>query len=492
MDAMTARLIGRTGKAEGTDAAVSDLLVIGSAAGNELRIDSRTLSRRHAQIVRSGTEYYVEDLGSRNGTFLNGQRVKRFPIRNLDVLSLGPDVDLIFVQSGTPAPMPAARRPPLARVSVTWIDGPLAGRTEDVPAGGLVLGRAGGLESLGAISRRHAVFTRRGDRVTVEDLGSANGTLVNGTAVTAVTPLSDGDEVSLGGIVRLRVSAASRVDEAPAEVPQDTILVPSGTIGAPALDVPRTMSHGPRTSPSSATPSAATPPSSATPAVPSPTVQAPPEPIVAPKKPTAPPPVPAAPPSEATPSSATPPDATLLAPREAAIAPKVAPRGKADPQTFRVTPEAAAAPSGLGARARAARRPEDATKLARQAPAPPPPADSQPAEPAIQPEPEPRGGETTGVVFDGPSRTALALGTFMIGRQTADVIVDSPDVSRQHARLFVTASGIELEDLKTANGTFVNDTRITTRTRLPDGCRVRFATVEFTVIYQRSSGEQTP
>ena len=65
---------------------------MGSGRGNQLRIDSRTVSRRHAQVVKSGTEYFVEDLGSRNGTFLNGQRVKRFPIRHLDVLSIGPDV----------------------------------------------------------------------------------------------------------------------------------------------------------------------------------------------------------------------------------------------------------------------------------------------------------------------------------------------------------------------------------------------------------------
>ena len=48
------------------------------------------------------------------------------------------------------------------------------------------------------VSREHAQLTVRGHRVTVEDLGSRNGTLVNGEKLTGVHELRDGDRVRLG------------------------------------------------------------------------------------------------------------------------------------------------------------------------------------------------------------------------------------------------------------------------------------------------------
>jgi adenylate cyclase len=48
------------------------------------------------------------------------------------------------------------------------------------------------------VSRRHVVLRLDGDTLTVEDLGSTNGTTVNGTAVEAAVPLSETDVVCLG------------------------------------------------------------------------------------------------------------------------------------------------------------------------------------------------------------------------------------------------------------------------------------------------------
>ena len=56
-------------------------------------------------------------------------------------------------------------------------------------------------------SSEHAVLTFRGRSWYVEDLGSTNGTFVNGRAVAAVSPLGFGDEVSIGQ-VRLRLERA--------------------------------------------------------------------------------------------------------------------------------------------------------------------------------------------------------------------------------------------------------------------------------------------
>ena len=56
-------------------------------------------------------------------------------------------------------------------------------------------------------SAQHAVLTFRGRTWYVEDLGSTNGTFVNGRAVASVSPLGFGDEVSIGQ-VRLRLERA--------------------------------------------------------------------------------------------------------------------------------------------------------------------------------------------------------------------------------------------------------------------------------------------
>ena len=60
-----------------------------------------------------------------------------------------------------------------------------------------------------SVSRRHARITINGERVTLEDLQSKNGTRVNGRQIKAPTPLADGDEIQFGSIaVSFRIWAA--------------------------------------------------------------------------------------------------------------------------------------------------------------------------------------------------------------------------------------------------------------------------------------------
>jgi pSer/pThr/pTyr-binding forkhead associated (FHA) protein len=70
---------------------------------------------------------------------------------------------------------------------------------------GVDLSSDGGLDK--GISRRHAQITRRGSEVFVEDLGSINGTLLNGKKLMPYSPhmLKSGDELQLGKLT-LRVS----------------------------------------------------------------------------------------------------------------------------------------------------------------------------------------------------------------------------------------------------------------------------------------------
>jgi hypothetical protein len=49
---------------------------IGRSAKNNIRIEDKTVSRRHLRIAKSGREYLVTDLKSRNGTFYNGKYIR--------------------------------------------------------------------------------------------------------------------------------------------------------------------------------------------------------------------------------------------------------------------------------------------------------------------------------------------------------------------------------------------------------------------------------
>jgi pSer/pThr/pTyr-binding forkhead associated (FHA) protein len=64
-------------------------LSIGRNKDNALHIDDPAVSNHHAQIVTVFESSYVEDLGSTNGTFVNGKKIKTHTLHNGDVLTVG-------------------------------------------------------------------------------------------------------------------------------------------------------------------------------------------------------------------------------------------------------------------------------------------------------------------------------------------------------------------------------------------------------------------
>ena len=114
------------------------------------------------------------------------------------------------------APMPAIElaRAPMPEAADYVLEDPMGGR-HPVPPGVTLLGREVdhgiSLPWEATISRSHAELTRNGDVVFVSDLGSSNGTYVNGVAVTGRVAVREGDELRLGKCnLRLR-KAGTRV-----------------------------------------------------------------------------------------------------------------------------------------------------------------------------------------------------------------------------------------------------------------------------------------
>ncbi len=72
-----------------------NVITIGRDADNTIVISDAEVSRRHVKLFWQATGYTIEDAGSTNGTFINGQRISApYALRGGELISLGEDVSL--------------------------------------------------------------------------------------------------------------------------------------------------------------------------------------------------------------------------------------------------------------------------------------------------------------------------------------------------------------------------------------------------------------
>ena len=92
------QLIMRSGPTPGAAFTLEgDQITVGRDSTNEIVINDAEVSRRHARLTFQGGKYVLEDLGSTNGTFVNGQRLAGPRVlKPGEVVSFGEQIVLVF------------------------------------------------------------------------------------------------------------------------------------------------------------------------------------------------------------------------------------------------------------------------------------------------------------------------------------------------------------------------------------------------------------
>ena len=90
-----------------------DLAIIGRTDQADIVIPHKRLSRMHARITTQGPDVWIEDLGSKNGTFVNGTKIQdKTQINRGDAVKLG-DLEMTvgFPEAAIASVMPSSRVP---------------------------------------------------------------------------------------------------------------------------------------------------------------------------------------------------------------------------------------------------------------------------------------------------------------------------------------------------------------------------------------------
>lgn len=233
-----------------------DQLTVGRAEGNDLILAEGGVSRKHARFFLEGEDVMVEDLGSANGTIVNGERIDGpTKLEPAAAIVLGdyeatikaggkarPKVDKSAAKPSSrgtqalkrpanlargegratrvmPVVKPASSAPGAKRPSragsagpaLRGLSGTVTGKTFPL-AGTVVVGRVAGVDLRvddDSVSRRHAELEVQGRDVVLRDLGSANGTTVNGNPISEDTPLSPGDIIQFGVVEMMYENGAA-------------------------------------------------------------------------------------------------------------------------------------------------------------------------------------------------------------------------------------------------------------------------------------------
>lgn len=241
-------LVGKSGAIEGKSFPLKGKMVVGREAGCELQIDEQMLSRRHAELELVAGSLRVRDLGSANGTFVNGKKVTEATVQAGDELAF--DKMVFRLEGPVKTAAQTVLRPAVAGSTATVTTPALAagdtqvnpaissalltdtkGKTYPLAGTGVTIGRTAEnsicLED-DTVSSRHAQLMINQDCWVLKDLGSTNGSFVNGQKIIRQT-LKNGDSLRFGKIElnfveNVTANSSTRVTEVVRDVNRTSVL----------------------------------------------------------------------------------------------------------------------------------------------------------------------------------------------------------------------------------------------------------------------------
>ena len=158
--------------------------VFGREAGADLVVNDSRVSRKHFRVVYEAASYWLEDLGSANGTYVNGVRTERKQLITGDVIKAGNVEMQVSLE--------------VARATALLTIRDEAGNSRICELrGSMICGRDASNDIVlidDLISRHHMRLLSEEDGYRVEDLHSSNGTFVNGRRVQTAL-LRNGDVI---------------------------------------------------------------------------------------------------------------------------------------------------------------------------------------------------------------------------------------------------------------------------------------------------------
>jgi hypothetical protein len=138
-------------------------VVIGRSSELDMVLVEDMVSRKHAKITCSAGKIIIEDLGSTNGTFVNGEKIKQTRIKEGDRILIGTSILKVVAQGSTAAPMDEAQvkqkleeAAVLAAARQTKSSSSMTGKLEEVPLPDLL--------QLFQTSKKNGVLLIKGER----------------------------------------------------------------------------------------------------------------------------------------------------------------------------------------------------------------------------------------------------------------------------------------------------------------------------------------
>lgn len=189
-------------------------LSIGRKPQNEIQIDDITISGKHVQITVEKNFYletlqdiYVEDLGSTNGTYVNGKKIKKHMLRHGDVIQVGrhefkfldedaPDFDKTVILKPSETKPNSDTNTDSSSCCIRVLNGPKAGTILDLVKSYTTMGSTGNMV---VISKRQQGYFA--SHVSGKSDQSGSYPTINGNPIgTQSIPLNDHDIIEISGM----------------------------------------------------------------------------------------------------------------------------------------------------------------------------------------------------------------------------------------------------------------------------------------------------